>query len=354
MAKCKRCGAVFDYDKKDGVCPKCCFYNRPPGMPERDTEWISTYNFEENTYQLPKSIIEQEEEHRSIFHRKYFGDRKKYTSEKDCHVEGSHVHVEKRHGLFGSKKSQKERKAEARRAAKTANTAKTTQKNDLESALKLVKIIGITFFIIMLLITLIPFLFLFLAESDFFHSGSKKNPGDNEPETFEIREMSVEEISQGAAIGDMTYSVDSKGALVFMREGDIPEIPKGEKCIAIHLTTNESALGYDGVDWMRPYVYDGHNYRELVDGLVMGSHNLPQTRDNSFMYRYLSPTSNEDFDGLATYFVDEKAETVTLCIPDQTVENDAAQLKGVVEITLPVNENSQEGGASDGQQAPEK
>lgn len=312
-------------------------------MPERDTEWISTYNFEENTYQLPKSIIEQEEEHRSIFHRKHFGERKKYTSDKDCHVEGSHVHVEKRHGIFGSKTAQKERKAEARR------TAKTTQKNDLGSALKLVKIIGIIFFIIMLLTTLIPFLLIFIADSGFFNNDSKKNPGDSKPEAFEIREMSLDEISQGAAIGDMTYSVDPRGALVFMREGDIPEIPKGEKCIAIHLTTNESALGYDGVDWMRPYVYDGHNYRELVDGLVMGSHNLPQTRDNSFMYRYLSPTSNEDFDGLATYFVDKKAETITLCIPEQTVENDSAVLKGVVEITLPVNENSQEGGASGGQ-----
>lgn len=350
MAKCKRCGAVFDYDQKDGVCPKCCFYNRPPGMPERDTEWISTYNFEENTYQLPKSIIEQEEEHKSIFHRTHFGERKKYTSEKDCHVEGSHVHVEKRRGLFGSKNVQKERKEEAKRAAKASQAAKRTgQKDGAESALKVGRIIGITFFAIILLSILISFLFLFISDFDFFNSDSKKNPGNGETETFEIRGMSVDEISKGAAIGDMTYSVDPKGALVFMHQGDIPEIPKGEKCIAIHLTTNESALNYDGVDWMRPYVYDGKNYRDLVDGLVMGSHNLPQTQDNNFMYRYLSPTSNEDFDGLATYFVDEKAETVTLCIPEQTVENDAAVLKGVVEITLPVNEISQEGGKADGQ-----
>lgn len=55
MAKCRRCGAVFDYGKKDGVCPKCCFYNRPPGTPYHDDDWISSYNVEDNTYELPKS-----------------------------------------------------------------------------------------------------------------------------------------------------------------------------------------------------------------------------------------------------------------------------------------------------------
>lgn len=28
---CCRCGKDFDYDKHNGICPKCAAYNRPPG-----------------------------------------------------------------------------------------------------------------------------------------------------------------------------------------------------------------------------------------------------------------------------------------------------------------------------------
>ena len=55
MAKCERCGASFDYDERQGVCPRCCFYNRPPGAARQDTEWMKYYNVEDNSYQLPKS-----------------------------------------------------------------------------------------------------------------------------------------------------------------------------------------------------------------------------------------------------------------------------------------------------------
>ena len=55
MAKCERCGASFDYDERQGVCPRCCFYNRPPGAARQDTEWMKYYNVEDNSYQLPKT-----------------------------------------------------------------------------------------------------------------------------------------------------------------------------------------------------------------------------------------------------------------------------------------------------------
>ena len=61
MSRCKRCGTSFDYNERDGVCPRCCFYNRPPGTVGYDDEWAKNYNIEDNSYQLPKSIIEQED-----------------------------------------------------------------------------------------------------------------------------------------------------------------------------------------------------------------------------------------------------------------------------------------------------
>lgn len=330
MAKCKRCGAIFDYDKKDGVCPKCCYYNRPPGTPERDTEWISTYNVEENTYQLPKSIIEQEEEeHRGLFRRKSHADRRRYTSEKDCRMEGSHVHTEKR----GSASA-------ARGGAKSIPS---------ESAGKNKKMVGIILFLILLVSALsiiAPFIFEKVLRSV---EGGNGGPEMINVESWEVRQIPAEDFSEGVQIGELTYSGGEGGAEEFMKTGEIPEIPKGEKCIVIHLKADESSLDYHGTDWARPYVYDGQNYHELVNGLVMKSHNLPKIRDNEFMYRYLSKYENKDFDGLAAFFVDENAESVTLCIPDQRVEDGSAALKGVVEIELPVKPGQQEGGVTDGQ-----
>lgn len=50
MAVCKRCGTVFDYNKWDGVCPKCCLYNRPEGSREEDDCWMENYNVDDNSY----------------------------------------------------------------------------------------------------------------------------------------------------------------------------------------------------------------------------------------------------------------------------------------------------------------
>ncbi len=34
--QCKRCKTFFKYDKYDGICPQCAYFNRPPGMEEVD------------------------------------------------------------------------------------------------------------------------------------------------------------------------------------------------------------------------------------------------------------------------------------------------------------------------------
>ena len=52
MAVCKSCGATFDYNKREGVCPKCCFYNRPNTTWQEDDSWIKNYSYEDNSYEF--------------------------------------------------------------------------------------------------------------------------------------------------------------------------------------------------------------------------------------------------------------------------------------------------------------
>lgn len=52
MAVCKRCGKSFDYQKREGICPKCCFYNRPAGTWQEDDSWMKNYNYEDNSYEV--------------------------------------------------------------------------------------------------------------------------------------------------------------------------------------------------------------------------------------------------------------------------------------------------------------
>ena len=59
MATCKRCGQTFIYEKTDGVCPKCCFYNRPVGSTQSDESWMKNYNCDDNSYVPPKISSEE-------------------------------------------------------------------------------------------------------------------------------------------------------------------------------------------------------------------------------------------------------------------------------------------------------
>ena len=121
MAKCRRCGTVFDYDTRDGVCPGCCFYNRPDGKASYDDEWLRSYNVEENTYVPPKVSWQEEEgrESSSLFGKRIRTRNKagkvKYSRAADCHTEGSHVHRETGGQTKGGGKQEKPRKAKSSR-----------------------------------------------------------------------------------------------------------------------------------------------------------------------------------------------------------------------------------------------
>lgn len=316
MAKCRRCGATFDYDKKDGVCPKCCFYNRPPGAPHHDDEWISTYNVEDNTYELPKSIVETaEEEPGSILKRIHARERRKYTSSKECRTEGSHVHTESR-------------------ASRTHDrSAESSPGRHIRKSISGI-ILGIVLAAVLIII-ISGYMVRNISDTGLFSTW------DRNRKSFEVKEGTADELQAGLPVGDLTFYTDDQGAVVLFNEGELPEIPAGEKCIGIHLSDNESDLNYSGIDWKRPYVFDGKYYRELVDANVMNSKRLSETLNTEFMYTYLS--SSDDFDGMAVYFVDKDADTVTLCIPDQSLDDDGDSVicRGAVDIELSVKEKGE-------------
>lgn len=83
MATCIRCGANFNYDKRDGICPKCCFYNRPDGTKSEDLSWLSKYDLDDNKYHAPKMSDASFEEDEPV--RPVRGHKE---------LDGSHVHGE--------------------------------------------------------------------------------------------------------------------------------------------------------------------------------------------------------------------------------------------------------------------
>ena len=52
--QCKRCKTFFKYDKYDGICPQCAYFNRPPGMEEVDL-FEDDKRFQAENYVLPLS-----------------------------------------------------------------------------------------------------------------------------------------------------------------------------------------------------------------------------------------------------------------------------------------------------------
>lgn len=314
MARCKRCGAVFDYDKKEGVCPRCCFYNRPPGSPHHDDEWLSTYNIEDNTFQLPKQSYQLDEEPESSWFKRRSLYKKKYSSKKDCDTEGSHIHT--------------------RPKAKTREDYKKREEPPENKGLRRFLTILVIFIVILCFVSfVIPVL-----RARFTRPVKEPAP----VEEFKVEKMSADDLIKGVQIGDMTFSTMGQGAIVLFKEGELPEIPPGEVCIGIPLADNESSLHYNGIYWKRPYVFDGSHYRELVNGNLLSGKGLDQKMGIDFMKEFVSST--KDFDGLAIYFIDKDAEKVTLCIPNQTLDGDKVLCSGVVEIDLPVTRIQQEGG----------
>ena len=324
MAKCRRCGALFDYDREEGVCPRCCFYNRPAGSPHHGDEWLSSYNIDDNTYEPPKQSMTFEEEADSIWTKRLRRGRKKYSFDKDCHTEGSHVHVD----------------SASKRITGNAGEPKgiTPSKFSAGRILVCALLLAVILFGVKNLYHKLPSL----------PSDTDKAPEKPAPQEFAVEEMAWDALQKGAAIGDMTFTTDAQGAVVLFEEGQIPELQPGEICVGVPLKTDESRLGYSGIAWKRPYVYDGRYYRELVDKSLMGAKGINVRMGIDFMSEFLSVYNEKDFDGMAAYFIDKDAEEITLCIPIQTIEDDKVVTSGVTQIKLPVRRIRQEGGDSNG------
>ncbi len=104
MAVCKRCGTVFDYAKREGVCPKCCFYNRPARAWKEDDSWIKNYNYEDNSYEIINREVEYDEKHSGdrlrdvLLHRDLDGSHTHLDNGRvvkgDRDLEGSHTHLD--------------------------------------------------------------------------------------------------------------------------------------------------------------------------------------------------------------------------------------------------------------------
>lgn len=268
MAKCKRCGTVFNYNKSEGVCPQCRFYNRPEGAPDYNNEWFSSYNVEENTYELPKSITDTTGTAKEGKNRSWIGRSKIKNYLIPCAI---------------------------------------------------------------ILVILVPAFFVFIG-LDGVMVGTMTS--------YSVETMSRKKLEKGARIGDLTFSSDCQARVLF-DEGEVEWMPKGEKCIGIRISDNETILEEHSILWQRPYVFDGSSYRDMLDHYntnVLKTFGLP---DVNFMTEYLS--KREDFDGIAAYFIDKDADTVTLCIPGQRMEGRMVLCSSVTEIKLPVIEKGKGG-----------
>lgn len=74
--QCKRCKTIFKYDKYDGICPQCAYFNRPPGMEEVDL-FEDDERFRMEEYALPQ----MEGIHREL-HKKYDSNKKPHKKTK--------------------------------------------------------------------------------------------------------------------------------------------------------------------------------------------------------------------------------------------------------------------------------
>lgn len=128
MAVCKRCGKVFNYEKRDGVCPKCCFYNRPEGTWQEDDSWIKNYNYEDNSYDVKAHEYESEDGREKIFGRdgNDVGANWKDAFERNKHqeVSGSHKHTEDGRILKGSSATTKKSRNNSSKSKKSGKSGK--------------------------------------------------------------------------------------------------------------------------------------------------------------------------------------------------------------------------------------
>ena len=82
--QCKRCKTFFKYDKYDGICPQCAYFNRPPGMEEVDL-------FEDDKrFQTENYVLPQMEGIHMELHKKYDSDKKPHKKKKTTKINAGH------------------------------------------------------------------------------------------------------------------------------------------------------------------------------------------------------------------------------------------------------------------------
>lgn len=297
MARCKRCGATFDYNQRDGVCPKCCFYNRPPGRENTDDEWMKNYNIEDNSYELPRSVVEQEQ------------DKKK--SKKGRTSPASKEKTGNKKSSYYNKKTERVRR----------NDRDSREKS---SSPLIGKIILILIFVMVIMGVASGVLFGLRTEN------SKTVTNYD----ISVNTATVSEASEGITAGEITYKVGE--AKVLFNEGELQDLPAGEKCIGIWIEDDESVIDYNGVNWERPYVFDGQNYREML--YVDGLEDAAKFEGMDIMSAYLS---YYDQAGYAVFFVPADVTTITLSLPCQSVDPENSKKKiyqKVMDVTLSITE----------------
>lgn len=305
MARCKRCGASFDYNKRDGVCPRCCFYNRPPGQDRSDDEWMKNHNIEDNSYELPRSVVEQDQ----AYNTRGKSSHKKKTSQRETEIFGYKGRPRKNSEYYDKKSERAKR---------------NDRMNTDRDILSIVRKAGLVLFLVAVLLSIMAGIFYYLRVS--------KMSGESESYDIRIRTASDQEASDGITAGDITYRIGE--AKVLFSEGQLLDLPKGEKCIGIWIEDDESAVNYNGINWERPYVYDGYSYREML--YIDGLDDAAKFDGMETMDKYLS---YYDQAGYAVYFVAADATSVTVSLPCQSVDSGNSKKKSyqeVIDIVLPI------------------
>lgn len=325
MSRCKRCGTSFDYNERDGVCPRCCFYNRPPGTVGYDDEWAKNYNIEDNSYQLPKSIIEQEDREKS----------KRIHPKPKSRQKGKSVETGRRVTVGQREKRTKEttgkRTITGEKKAYYSRERQTFGEKEAAAGRRKSLVIGIL--VVMIFVSVVA------AVIPAIIYRVEQKSGSEEAQEFTSMIVDLEDAADGIEAGDTIFYPGE--ARVLFQEGELPEMPEGEKCIGIMLTADETKVSYDGIYWERPYVFDGKNYRQMVyTGRLANADQFEDLGDGTgaFPY-YLSSFSDGMEEGYAIYFVDKDATEVTLSLPCQSQDEknkDKIYYTGVVDVVIPI------------------
>ncbi len=322
MAVCKRCGTVFSYEKRDGVCPKCCFFNRPEGTVGSDDSWIKNYNYDDNTFEFPKisseEILEGRKRKEKIRFRPNM-DRQNDRNELARKIREA-ANIER--GKTGTINVGRER------PAKTARNYNSKKKNPIQ-------IISIIVVLLILILTIVPSVIKAIYEEIRYKNLITENVkvSNSQIEPVETIAITPQEASEGIQAGDVYYTIGD--VVTLFEDQELESLPEGEKCIGIWIKDNEDEIEYERLDWIKPYVYDGTYYRDIID--YSSDDDVYDTLED----RYPWYKSDYDNEGYAIYYVDKDAESVTLSLPSMIVDEDGIIQEAIYEVELPIHKNEQ-------------